>query len=158
MSHLAELTAKQDNLKRTADAIASHDGDGNRSGLQKQRFQETTLPIYQCVANTFYEIWKNFNEKYKSNVCNQDGHPKQKKELEIEIRLGAIVLNNYRYKSQITEKLAIVITDQHRKSYGSNLTFVSGIDETHAKHLQSKVLTSQDFEITKLVRTNIIRN
>ena len=151
MSHLAELMAKQDNLKRTADAITPHDADANRSGVQKQRFQETTLPIYQCIANTFYEIWKKYSDQYKSSIINQTDHSKQKRELEIEIRFGAVVLNNYRYKSQITEKLALVINDQHRRAYGSNLTFVSGIDETHAKYLQSKVLTSQDFEKTELV-------
>lgn len=153
MSSLAQLMAKQDNLKRSAEAITPHGGANvNHPGIQKQRFEEIKVPIYQCLASTFYEIWKKHSDKYKDNSNQHNiNNSKDNEQLEIEIRLGAIVLNNYRYKSQITEKLAIVINDQHRKTFGSNLIFESGIDETHAEYLQSKVLTSEDFEVTELV-------
>ena len=149
--NLLELASKQDqlsSLKRSADQMSS--SSTNRSittpSSQRPKFEETKLAIFQVLAQKLHEIWK----------LNKD-HPKRNN-LEIEIRIGAVVLNNHRYKSQIHEKLAVVITDQHRQSYGSNLIFESGIDEIHASYLQQNALKGTEFDISVLVRiiiTNI---
>ena len=149
--NLLELASKQDqlsSLKRSADQMSSSSTSRSVTtpSSQRPKFEETKLAIFQVLAQKLHEIWK----------LNKD-HPKRNN-LEIEIRIGAVVLNNHRYKSQIHEKLAVVITDQHRQSYGSNLIFESGIDEIHASYLQQNALKGTEFDISVLVRiivTNI---
>lgn len=119
MSHLAHLTGHaREQVKET----------------KKQKQNDLpTFTVQEALQIVFLELWTKF----------QSLSEEEKAELELELRFGMIVSDLYRWKSQISDDMVILLQEQNR----IGLNFRAGVDETFVNELHSFVFHPSKFTI-----------
>jgi hypothetical protein len=124
MNNLLSLANKRDKL------IASTESE-NKSRRVAYDSNESRCPFMEGIAKSLFSTWKSL----------QDFEEKSK--IEIEFRVGMIVLNDFRWMPTISENLVLVLTDETKQRLKESVKFVPGIDETHLHNLNSNVFSSK---------------
>lgn len=113
--------------------------DPNSSrGIKKQKIGNEGTPFYETIATSLFEIWKTIRNDVNTNKSIEIS------KVEIEIRVGHILSESRRWKSQSSKKQICCISDSQRSELGLN--FKSGVDEIYVEHLK-RILTSDSFHI-----------
>jgi hypothetical protein len=114
--------------------------DSDSRGTKKQRIGNEGSPFYETIATSLFEIWK----KIRNDVNTSKSIDISK--VEIEIRVGHLLSESRRWKSQTSRKLICCISDSQRADLCLN--FKSGVDETYVEHIK-RILTSDKFDIVQ---------
>lgn len=128
MSHLAHL------LGNARDQVS--DNTTSQETKKLKQHDPKKMNIKEAIEAVFTEFWLKFH--ILSDL--------EQEELEIELRLGMIISDFYRWKVQSNEDIVIQLSEQNRL-VGSSLTFRAGVDETFVNELHSFVLRASEFVI-----------
>jgi hypothetical protein len=129
-----ELASKQEKIRGLAG-----DNSSNRA-VKKQRIGNEGSPFYETIATSLFEIWK----KIRHDVNTTKSIDVSK--VEIEIRVGHLLSDCRRWKSQSSRKQICCISDSQRADLGLN--FKSGVDEIYVEHIK-RILTTDKFDIVQ---------
>ena len=134
-----DLLKKSGSLQASA---ASQDAD---RPAKKSKNDDSEAPFIESIANSLFYIWGTVNRNPNTSAL-----PIDIARVEVEVRVGHIVRDYRRWKSQCSRKRVCLMTNQQRAQ--EKLSFKAGIDEIFVSHLR-RILTNDRFsEETKPVQ------
>lgn len=115
MSHLLKLIEQKQPVDRPA---------------KRSAIEDVLVSLSHALGSSLHEIW----------TLSTTKSTEERNNIEVEFRIGMIVLEDSRWKPQATEKLALKVDESTRARHG--LKFVSGIDECHARSVREYMASS----------------